>query len=271
MNIAALAQSSIGRKLMTGVTGLLLLGFVIGHLTGNFLLLVGPKAFNDYAYFLEHLFHGAGLIIAEIGLIVFFLSHAWSGFSVWQSKWKARSSGYQVPGDAGGVSRKSISSTTMLWTGIILLVFVCVHVAQFKFGLFDDPNVNRMVNVDGIVMRDLYGLVIDSFGNPLTAGFYIIVMTLLGTHLWHGAWSAFQSLGLANADYLPIIRKIGNVLAMILAVGFLFLPAYILIDNSSFQAKDEAYMDKYETTETSGDMTKHTVSGVTITTEEEGA
>ena len=244
MNLATAAQSSIGRKLINGFTGLLLVGFVIGHLTGNFLLLAGPEAFNDYAYFLEHLFHGVGLIIAEVGLVVLFLSHAWSGYSVWRRKWEARKSGYQLPGDAGGVSKKSISSTTMLWTGCLLLLFVAIHVAQFKFGVGDE--VNRMVTVDGVYMRDLYGLVVDSFGYAPITIFYLLVMSALGFHLWHGAWSAFQSLGLANGEYLPVITKAAHAVAALLAAGFLFLPAYIMIANDSFKMKDQEYMMKYQ-------------------------
>ena len=244
MNLATAAQSSIGRKLINGFTGLLLVGFVIGHLTGNFLLLAGPEAFNDYAYFLEHLFHGVGLIIAEVGLIVLFLSHAWSGYSVWRRKWDARKSGYVVPGDAGGVSKKSVSSSTMLWTGILLLTFVVWHVAQFKFGVVDD--VNRSVTVDGVHMRDLFGLVIDTFAQPIWTGFYLLIMTALGFHLWHGAWSAFQSLGLANGEYLPVITKVAHAVAALLAAGFLFLPAYILIANDSFKMADQQYMMKYQ-------------------------
>lgn len=248
MNLAAAAQSSIGRKLINGLTGLLLIGFVIGHLTGNFLLLAGPKAFNDYAYFLEHLFHGYGIYVAEAGLLVFFLSHAWSGYSVWNKKWQARKSQYAVASDAGGKSKKSIASSSMLWTGCLLIAFVVIHIAQFKFGVFDG-NVNRTVNVDGVVMRDLYGIVIDAFASPLWTGAYLIVMAALGVHLWHGAWSAFQSLGLANEHYLPTITKGAHALAGLLAAGFLFLPAFIMITNENCQKIDDAYMQKYQASE----------------------
>ena len=263
MNLATAAQSSIGRKIITGITGLLLIGFVIGHLTGNFLLLVGPKAFNDYAYFLEHMFHGAGLIVAELGLIVLFASHAWSGYSVWANKWKARTTNYEIPSDAGGKSKKSVSSTSMLWTGILLLAFVVWHVAQFKFGVIDTAN--RDVIVDGVAMRDLYGLVIDTFANPMWTVIYLMIMVALGTHLWHGAWSAFQSLGLANDKYLPTINKGAHLVAALLAAGFLFLPTYIMIRSSHFQELDKQYMQTYQV---SGDTTNTNVSGATQTAEE---
>jgi succinate dehydrogenase cytochrome b subunit len=251
MNLATAAQSSIGRKLISGFTGLLLVGFVIGHLTGNLLLLAGPEAFNNYAYFLEHIGHGYGLILAEIGLIVLFLSHAWSGYSVWRRKWEARKSSYSAPGDAGGASKKSISSESMLWTGILLLLFVVWHVAQFKFGVIDTAN--RDITVDGVEMRNLFGLVVDTFGNPIWTGLYLIIMAMLGLHLWHGAWSAFQSLGLANGKYLPTITKASHAVAAVLAFGFLALPAYILAANSEFKKTDQVYMTKYHQTDNTSD------------------
>jgi succinate dehydrogenase cytochrome b subunit len=242
MNLAAAAQSSIGRKLINGITGLLLVGFVVGHLIGNFLLLAGPEAFNGYAYFLKTLGHGALLPVVEIGLVVLFLSHAYSGYTVWDKKWKARKSDYAEPGNAGGKSHKSLSSTSMLWSGCLLLAFVVWHVAQFKFGIID--RTNRNVTVDGVEMYDFYGVVVDTFGDPIWTGIYMVIMAVLGLHLWHGTWSAFQSLGLANSKYLPTINKLAHGLAIILAAGFLLLPAYILINNASLKALDQTYMQQ---------------------------
>jgi succinate dehydrogenase / fumarate reductase cytochrome b subunit len=255
MNLATAAQSSIGRKLINGLTGLLLVGFVIGHLIGNLLLLVGPDAFNNYAYFLENVGHGKGVLIAEFGLIVIFLSHAWSGYSVWRKKWEARKSAYAAPGDAGGASKKSMSSTSMLWTGILLLGFTIWHVMQFKFGIID--RVDRSVTVDGVHMKDLYGLVIDTFGQPVWTGVYLIVMAALGMHLWHGAWSAFQSLGLANDKYLPTITKVAHLVAAVLAAGFLALPFYICVSNGTFAKADKQYVMKYQTPDNSSESGAH--------------
>ncbi len=117
MNLATAAQSSIGRKIINGFSGLLLVGFVIGHLTGNFLLLAGPEAFNNYAHLLEHMFHGAALPLVEIGLVLVFLAHIWSGVTVWNNKAKARKHAYAVPGDAGGRSKKSVSSSVCFTRG----------------------------------------------------------------------------------------------------------------------------------------------------------
>lgn len=244
MNLATAAQSSIGRKIINGFSGLLLVGFVIGHLTGNFLLLVGPEAFNNYAYFLEHMFHGAALPLVEAGLALVFLSHIWSGVTVWNNKAKARKHAYAVPGDAGGKSKKSVSSTTMLYSGLLLVAFVVLHVLQFKFALFHTGGKPQVV-VDNVTMSNLYIVVVEAFRSPIWTILYLVVMTALGTHLWHGAWSAFQSLGLANDKYLPTIRKVAHALAALLAIGFLFLPAAIFLGNGHFQELNVQYQNQY--------------------------
>ncbi len=192
MNLATAIQSSIGRKIINGVTGLFFVGFVIGHLTGNFLLFAGPEAFNNYAHFLTHLFHGVGLYVIEAVMLAFLFMHAASGISVWMNKSRARSRGYEVSSNAGGKSKKSVASQFMIYTGILLLVFIAVHVAQFKYGVLDprDP-ANFSVMIDGVEVRNLYGLVVRSFAQPVWWILYSVVMVALGLHLWHGGWSAF--------------------------------------------------------------------------------
>ena len=248
MNLGAAVGSSIGRKILNSITGLFFVGFVIGHLTGNFLLFVGPDAFNNYAHFLTTAFHGVGVLIAEAVMIVFLLTHAWTGFSVWRSKWAARTKAYEMKGNAGGKSPKSVASQTMLYTGVLLLLFIAFHVAQFKFGVIDgrDPTQHSLM-VDGVEVRNLYGLVVDSFSVWYWTFGYIVIMAMLGTHLWHGVWSAFQSLGLANDSYLPVIRQVAHVMAVLLALGFLALPGAIFLFNDSFQKQDQAYIQLHDT------------------------
>lgn len=250
MNLATAAQSSIGRKLINGFTGLLLLGFVIGHLIGNLLLLVGPEPFNEYAYFLTHVGHGFALPVVEFGLFLVFAFHIWSGYSVWANKAKARKHGYAVPGDAGGKSQKSVSSTSMLYTGLLLVAFVVVHIMQFKLALFNGGH-HPEITVNGVEMDNLYIFVVNAFGNVFWTGAYIVVMAALGTHLWHGAWSFFQSLGLANDKYLPTIRTVAHGLALVLAAGFLFLPAVICGANGRFVEKNNEYETRIQSKEQS--------------------
>jgi succinate dehydrogenase / fumarate reductase cytochrome b subunit len=221
----AVVWSSVGKKLISGVTGLGLCLFVLAHLIGNLTLLIPDRghAFNSYAHFLETLAHGWFIIAFEIGLGAFLVFHVITG--IWVAlvdKGQARPVGYQKRRDAGGASRKTLSSRSMIITGIVLGVFVPVHVWMFKFG-----DAALITAHGGGEMRDLYGLVVEAFQNPLIAFGYVAVMILLGYHLRHGAWSAFQSLGWNNERWLPALYGAAALFAVALAAGFLFLPIYI--------------------------------------------
>jgi succinate dehydrogenase / fumarate reductase cytochrome b subunit len=219
-------RSTVGKKLLNGLTGLLLCGFIVAHLAGNLLLLLGSEAFNSYAYTLHSLGHGALVPVAEVGLVLLFGAHAVSGISVALTRRRARPDGYEKRGNAGGKSRKSTSSTSMIITGAVLLVFVVVHVAQFRLGV-GAPRAYPDVMIDGHAAHDLYALVVDWFNSAPTVALYVLVMLLLGTHLRHGFWSAFQSLGAANPKYMPIIHRVGVVFATVMAFAFLVIPIYI--------------------------------------------
>jgi succinate dehydrogenase / fumarate reductase cytochrome b subunit len=225
--IGEVLRSSVGKKLVSGFTGLLLSGFVLGHLIGNLLLLVGPEAFNEYAFFLEHVGHGFLVYVAEAGLIAVFLFHALSGIQVALDRRRARSTRYAKSVSAGGPSRQTIASKSMIVTGLVLLVFVPLHVAMFKFGAWA-PEIH-MTTVDGEPFRDLYRLVVDWFNNGAIVAVYVAVMLLLGTHLRHGFWSAFQSLGAVNARYTPLVYGVGMAFAFAIAFGFLVIPVYIFL------------------------------------------
>ncbi len=213
--------SSVGKKLISGLTGLGLVGFISIHLTGNLLLLVGADAFNRYSYFLEHLGHGAFIYLAEAGLIGFFGLHIVSGISVWRRKFRARQVGYVMQGDAGSPSRKSLSSRSMLFSGILMAVYVPLHVAHFKYG---GPPI---IQLDGHEARDLYSLVVTEFKRPLIVGLYSGSMLFLGLHLRHGLWSMLQSIGALNRRLLAPAVTLAVIVSGLLAAGFLLLPLYV--------------------------------------------
>jgi succinate dehydrogenase / fumarate reductase cytochrome b subunit len=221
-------RSTIGKKLLNGLTGLLLCGFIVAHLVGNLLLLLGSEAFNTYAYTLHSLGHGALVPIAEVGLVILFGAHAASGISVALTRRRARPAGYEKRANAGGKSHKSTSSTSMIVTGVTLLVFVIGHVAMFRGGILA-PRAYADVMINGHATHDLYALVVDWFTHAPTVVVYTLVMLLLGTHLRHGFWSAFQSLGATNPKYLPIIQNVGIAFAVIMTFGFLMIPIYIFL------------------------------------------
>lgn len=213
-------NSQVGRKLLTGITGISLSLFVIFHLLGNLTLFGEPEAFNTYAYFLESL--GGLLIAAEIGLIAVFVIHAYIGTSIWWNRKKARPQKYHVYSSKGGPSRQTLSSRSMIFTGVVLIIFVVVHVRMFKFGETDMVTLSS-----GAEARDLKTLVIDTFVQPAWAFGYTFVMILLGVHLGHGIWSAFTSLTMRSKAMSAMVYTAGTVIAFLLAAGFLFIPLYI--------------------------------------------
>lgn len=215
-------KSQIGRKILTGITGVGLIIFIIGHLVGNLTLFGDAQAFNEYTYALESL--GVLLYIVEAGLVFFFLLHAYIGISIWWNRRKARPEGYKKYQSKGGPSHQTWASRSMIFTGIVLLVFLVIHIDTFKFG---ETEMIALQGMDGQNARDLKALVIDTFKDPLYAFGYTFVMILLGVHLKHGFWSAFTSLTMKHKKYSAVIYTIGIAFAILMAVGFLFIPLYI--------------------------------------------
>jgi succinate dehydrogenase / fumarate reductase cytochrome b subunit len=213
------AWSSVGKKVITGLTGFCLIGFVAVHLLGNFTLFLGPHAFNSYAHFLETALHGWLIYAFEIGIFLIFIFHIVSAVTVaWTDKRKARQQGYKYSKDAGGKSRKTLASRTMIYSGTILLVFVVGHIYLFKFG-------NHEVDANGV--KNLFKTVVEVFKGVGFTVFTVVAMILLGLHLRHGFWSAFQSLGWANDKYLPLLVRTALVVAFLMAVAFIAIPIYL--------------------------------------------
>lgn len=217
--------STVGRKFLLAVTGLCLLGFIVVHLVGNMLLLVGPEAFNAYAHKLMSL--GPALYLAEAVLLALFLIHVVTAIAVTLGNWRARPGGYKKSRDQGDPSRMTFSSKTMIWTGLVLLVFLIVHLITFKYG----PGIEQgyVAELEGEQVRDLYRLVVEWFGNGLYVAYYVISMGLLGFHLRHGFWSAFQSLGGFHPRLTPLAYGLGVLAGVILAIGFLGLPIWFYL------------------------------------------
>lgn len=214
-------QSTVGKKFVMGATGLLLIGFLIVHLAGNLALFVpdGGRSFNLYA----HTLHGyRGLLnLARLGLLAFFLSHIVTGVRVYFENARARKNRYATTASKGGPTKLSAASRSMIVTGIVLAIFVPIHISMFSLGTYYDTV------IDGQHVRDVYRLVVEKFKNPGIAFGYAGVMFLLGMHLRHGFWSAFQSLGAMSKRWLPVMYSLGFIFALLLAGGFLVLPLYI--------------------------------------------
>ena len=214
-------QSSVGKKILNGLTGLALIGFVVGHLAGNLTLFVGGDAFNAYTQSLQSL--GGLLVVVEIGLTALFALHAISAIAVWRDKKKARHTHNTRMATKGSPSKQSLASRTMIVTGTVLLVFLVVHIWQFRFGPV------YLTKLDGVEVRDLYRLVVETFQSPFWTAAYMAVMILLGFHLRHGTWSAFQSLGLLDARIRPFAYSAAAAVAVAIGFGFFILPLYLFM------------------------------------------
>jgi len=222
MNATKFYASTVGRKLVTGLSGFLLILFLLVHLGGNLTLFAGPALFNSYTHHVESL--GLLLYVVEIGLLLVLLAHIVTAVNVQLEKWRARPNGYAVTATKGGPSRKTLASRSMIVTGLVLFVFIPIHLWMFKY---NQGHPSPLITMNGKEMRDLYTPVVMAFKNPLIAWGYATVMFLLGFHLRHGFWSSLQSLGALNPRWLPAVYALGLVIAILLAGGFLVLPLWI--------------------------------------------
>ena len=211
--------SPVGKKIITGITGLGLTLFVLVHLAGNLTLFAGSKAYNQLAHFIDSL--GILLYLIEFSLLAIAIFHAVVGISIRLNTLKARPVAYSQLKSVGTPSKQSISSRSMLITGMVLLGFLALHLATFKFGVYYSTVIN------GVEMRDLSSLVIEKFHNPVYAFSYAGVMIVLAFHLRHGIWSAWQSIGALNSKISPVVYAIALILAILIAVGFIALPLAI--------------------------------------------
>ncbi len=229
--------SSLGKKYVMGVTGLSLIGFMFTHLYGNmFLYWPDPDAFNGYTKSLHD--WGAWLTIAEFGLLALFGTHM--AMALWIQKTKVEATKDQGTGkpltaryaakfrSKGGPSHFGISSKNMIFTGIVLGVFVILHVLHFRFAIFGGGDYTTML--DGEQARDLYRLVAEDLSKPFIGVLYMGVVAFLGFHVRHGFWSALQSLGAMKPEWSKAIYGVGAGVAFFLFVGFFLIPLWFMLD-----------------------------------------
>ena len=213
----SLLGSLVTTKLIIGVTGILLFAYLILHIAGNLMVFLGPQTFNGYAHFL---ISNPLVVPVEIGLLVVFLIHLFKAIRMTFENQNARPAKYAKKEWAGGASQKSIASSSMILTGLAILVFVPIHVWQFKYGTHYEFG-------EGI--RDLYRTEVENFSSPIAVFLYVVMMVVVGLHLWHGVGSSFQSVGLSGPRFTPMIRKIGKVSAVVIAGGFIVIALWVFV------------------------------------------
>jgi succinate dehydrogenase / fumarate reductase cytochrome b subunit len=211
-------SSLITTKLIVGATGILLFLYLILHIAGNLMVFLGQDTFNRYSYMLV-----SNPLVGpvEILLVVVVLIHIFKAIRMTLQNRAARPAPYAMKKLAGGTSQKSLASSTMIFTGLVLLVFIPIHVAMFKYG----PE--YAYGTTGI--RDLYRLEVENFSSPIAVALYVVVMVFVGFHLWHGVASSFQSLGLSGPRFTPAVRKVGKTFAVLIAGGFIVIAIWVYL------------------------------------------
>lgn len=215
-------NSSIGKKQIVAVTGLVLILFVIGHLAGNLFIYGGPGVFNGYSKKMAGL--RPALYLVETVLFIIFVVHLYvTALLVWENI-QARGKGYAVYKSVG---KRSWATRLMPYTGTVVLAFVIWHLLDFTFVDHGGP---RSFMPDGSQLG-LYAIVYNSFSNPLHSVLYILAMAAVGFHLAHGIQSFFQTFGFNHPRYTPVIREVSNVLATLITLAYSSIPVYVLLDN----------------------------------------
>jgi len=217
MSIIKLLTSSVGRKILMAITGLLLAFFMAFHLFGNLFLFVGPKEFNAYVEKLHQL--GFLIRIAEFFLVLFVGSHAYSGILLWIKNRKAKKV-------VSSYSKENTPSAarSAAFTGSVVFIFLATHWSTFWYKFNFDPQVTGVpqeITYYDVVTKSSVG-----FGNPAVSIFYIIAIALLGYHLKHGIASAGQTLGVVGTKYEKIYNNLAAIFWFWIPLGFISIPVW---------------------------------------------
>ncbi len=220
--LTTVLDSSVGSKILVALTGVGLTTFAVFHMIGNLKMFQGHEAINGYAYFLKHNL-GILIWIARIGLLTIFVLHL-----VLAIRLKLRSQAARpIPYQFKAVVQASLASRTMIWTGIVVGLFILFHLAHFTFGWVTQVEVSPGKSVSYLELQDplnplyqdVYSMVVAGFRNPVISALYILAQLALFVHLSHGVQSAFQTLGLKNRRFTWAIKLIGFAVAAFITVG----------------------------------------------------
>ena len=217
--VKTFAKSSIGAKVVMAFSGLIVLGFVLGHMLRNLQIFLGQEALNSYA----ELLHNTPLLLWGTRIVVglSIVAHIASGIRLSLLNQQARPQRYAQK----AYVRATIGSRSMRLSALVLFAFIVYHLLHFTLGV-THPDHKALVDAAG--RPDVYSMVVLGFKQPVVAISYIVAMLLLGLHLSHGASSMFQSLGMHHKKYNGFLNAIGPVLATVIVVGNCSMPLAVL-------------------------------------------
>jgi len=224
-----LYSTAVGKKYVMAVTGIAMMGFVLFHMIGNLKMFLGASDLNHYAHFLEKLLYPLApektvLWILRAGLIGMLILHLHAAYSLTVMNRTARPVKYQSARD---YQIANFASRTMRWSGVIVLAFIVWHLLDLTFGVVNSQT-NAFYMEGDERLKDVYNAVVHSFERPVVAVFYIVANVLLGIHLFHGAWSTFQSLGWNNPRFNKWRNAFATGFAAIVVVGNVTFPVAVM-------------------------------------------
>ncbi|OFZ40048.1 MAG: hypothetical protein A2504_07870 [Bdellovibrionales bacterium RIFOXYD12_FULL_39_22] len=191
------------------ITGFILCLFILGHLIGNSLMFIGADIFNNYGH---KLMSNPFIYVIEAILGIIFLTHVYNAIKLTIENYVARPEKYYMKVRSGRGA--TFASSTMIYTGSAILIFLIIHLINFKFGPV------YIGTFDGTQMRDLHKLMLEFYQNKLNVIFYVGLMIVLAIHISHGVWSLCQSVGFNFDPYMKYIKIKAKFFAVLVAVGF---------------------------------------------------
>ena len=213
-------RSSLGKKTLMAISGLMLVGFVIMHLAGNLFIYGGPSALNAYA---EKLRHVEPLVWAvRFVLLVATAVHIVTSIQLTHENAAARPQHYA----AYRTNEATFAGRTMILSGLLGLAYLIYHLLHFTFRV-TNPDISH--GLDALGRRDVYAMVVRSFQQPLISLAYVAGLAALCLHLGHGLASSFQTLGFNNERTLPILTRLGRLFALVLFIGYASIPVAVLL------------------------------------------
>jgi len=221
MWLLTLYKSTIGKKIIMAITGLVLVLFVIGHMAGNLQMFIGPAKMNGYAALLKST--GELLWLVRFGLLAALILHVTMAYQLTRVKQAARPVDY-VRRDP---QVSTLASRTMRWGGVLLLVFIIFHILHFTTGTVFPVASRPDAMYPAFSEHDVYGNVISAFRNPWVTLFYVVAMLFLMLHLFHGAWSSVRTLGAVKPSANPLERRVSTVIALVVWLGFTAIPVAV--------------------------------------------
>lgn len=205
------------------LTGLFLIVFLAVHLVGNLQLLAddGGESFNIYAKFMTS---NPLIKTTSYSLYAFILLHAIQGILLWRKNRAARGNQKYAVHKVRGTATNAKLASRMGWIGVIILVFLIIHLYQFWFKM--KIGAIPTVEYDGVAVSNLYGTVEAAYSNIGFVIFYVVSMYVVGAHLWHGFQSAFQTLGMNHQKFGPLIKLVGKIYSVLIPAGFALIPIW---------------------------------------------